>query len=141
MGLNIGKMMQDQLEKTQQFMIQQGQLTMERQAIMQAEMFRKQAAMGVARAQDVTLWFGTFMLLASLGMFAGYSKTRNKGFFGPLLPLSFITLYWADLGYYKKMERISSTAESLLKEHKAIGIPGGPLNFSQIEAIRLKKTK
>ena len=141
MGLNIGKMMQDQLNKTQQFMIQQGQITMDRQAIMQAEMFRKQAAMGVARAQDVTLWFGSFTLIATLGMFAGFAKNKNKAFFGPLLPLSFITLYWADLGFHNKMERISSTAEKLLKEHRAIGIPGGPLDFNEIETIRLKRNK
>ena len=133
--------MQDQLTKTQQFMIQQGQVTMDRQAIMQAEMFKKQAAMGVARAQDVAIWFGSFTLIAAIGMGAGFAKTRNRAYFGPLLPLSFITGYWTDLGYFNKMERISSTAESLLREHKAIGIPGGALEFNEIEAIRLKRIK
>ncbi|KAI6651385.1 Stem/progenitor cells protein [Oopsacas minuta] len=139
MGLNIGKMMQDQLNKTQEFMIQQGQLTMDRQGVMQAEMFRKQAAIGVARAQDTALWFGSFTLCLAFGATAAFAKTKNKVFFGLLLPTTFITCYWIDLGYLNKMKRISSTAEDLLKNHKTIALPGGALNFKEIEANRLGK--
>lgn len=139
MGLNISKKFQDQLAKAQEFMIQQGELNFQRQTLMQAEMFRKQAAIGVARAQDTALWFGSFTLVVAASATVAYFKTRNKGLFGALIPTSFVTCYWIDLGYYDKMKRISSTAEDLLREHKAVGLPGGAINYNDIEAIRLRK--
>lgn len=45
---------------------------MERQMNMQRLMFEKQMATQVARARELFDWLGTFYVLASFGMFAGY---------------------------------------------------------------------
>ena len=139
MGLNISKKFHDQLAKAQEFMVQQGELNFQRQSLMQAEMFRKQAAFGVARAQDTALWFGSFTLVVAAMATVVYSKTRNKVLFGALIPTSFVTCYWIDLGYFNKMKRIGSAAEDLLRQHKAVGLPCGAIKLSDIEAIRLGK--
>jgi len=109
---------------------------------MQRLMFEKQMASQVARAREMFDWLGTFYVLASLGMFAGFAKTRKPNVLMPFLPLTFIVGYQAHLAYGNKIQRIRDEAENILSnETNLIALPGGPLTFDDVELARqaLKK--
>ena len=140
-GKALRQNMEDQLKKTQEFMISQGKINFDRQCILQAEMFRKQAAMSVSRAQDTAIWFTSFTIIAGSGLIIGSLKKKNPAFLTPILPFFFLSAYWTDMGYFTKMERISLKAETLLRDHKTISLPCGPLDIKQIDVIIDKKSK
>ena len=75
---------------------------------MQQEMMRRQMAVQWARSKDMFYWYAGFVSLATLACTAGFLKTRNPTILAPLLPLSFIVGYQADMAAGNKMERIMS---------------------------------
>nr|CAD7589710.1 unnamed protein product [Timema genevievae] len=143
----------------------------ERQIQMQNQMRERMVSMQVARARELLYWFGSFYILAALGMIAGtypsaikkitmnderilikeleymviqrgfcstaprrshqqqfrrprrintvhitiliiiaFRRTRKPGVLAPLLPLSFIGGYQADMAYGNKLHRIRESA-------------------------------
>ncbi|KAK7017067.1 hypothetical protein SK128_006332, partial [Halocaridina rubra] len=79
---------------------------LERQIHMQNEMREKMMSMQIARSRELLYWLGAFYAVAGLGMIAGYRRTRKPGTLVPLLPLSFLLAYQADLAYGSKLNRI-----------------------------------
>ncbi|KAJ0171117.1 hypothetical protein K1T71_013316 [Dendrolimus kikuchii] len=79
-----------------------------------------QMAMQIARTRDVTLWITTFYAFAATAMFAGYRKTKNKAVIAPMLPLTFVTLYYWDLSYGNKLHRIRMEAQHILSNEPEI---------------------
>lgn len=53
-------------------------------------------------------WFGSFYTIAAVGMITGYRRSGKPGVLVPLLPLSFIFGYQADMAYGTKLQRIKS---------------------------------
>ena len=81
---------------------------LERQMEMQLQMRNRAMAQQLGRARDMFNWYGAFYVLAAFGLTAGFLKTRRPWTIIPLVPLSFIVGYQADLALGNKMERILS---------------------------------
>ena len=75
---------------------------------MQLQMRNKAMAQQLGRAREMFNWYAGFYTLAVLGLTAGFLRTRQPWTIIPLVPLSFIVGYQADLVLGNKMERILS---------------------------------
>lgn len=139
MGNYVGKAMEENLAKQQQFMVEMGRITMERQIQMQDQMRERMMATQIARARDLFVWLGSFYGVAGGAMLAGFARTKNPRILAPLLPLTFVVGYQADMAYGTKMNRIKAEAENIVMYEKdLIEIPGGLPTLSTIDAGRMK---
>nr|XP_011454861.2 plasminogen receptor (KT)-like [Crassostrea gigas]XP_011454862.2 plasminogen receptor (KT)-like [Crassostrea gigas] len=141
MGSIMGKAMDENLKKNQEFMKQMNQIVLERQIQMQNQMREKQMAMMVARSRDLFQWFGAFYATYAFAAIAANmkSKGKNKAMVAPLLPLTFILGYQYDLAYGEKMERMRKEADRVLdNESYLLNMPHGLPSFETIEAGRQK---
>ena len=71
MGGILGKTMETNFQKQQDFMLEMNRITLERQIQMQNQMRERMAAAQIARARELLLWLGSFYTLASVGMISG----------------------------------------------------------------------
>jgi len=139
MGNYVGRTMEDNLKKNQEFMLEMNRITMERQIQMQDQMRERMVAQQVAKAREMFLWLGSFYVLAGGGMLAGFLRTKKPVAIAPLLPLTFLVGYQADLAYGSKMNRIKAEAENIMQyERDLIEIPSGLPTLSSIDAGRIR---
>merc|ERR1712154_96836 len=93
----------------------------------------------VAGAREMFLWLGSFYALAGGAMLAGFVRTKKPAAIAPLLPLTFIVGYQADLAYGSKVNRIKAEAENIMQyERDLIEIPSGLPSLSSIDAARIR---
>ncbi|XP_076462925.1 plasminogen receptor (KT)-like [Babylonia areolata] len=138
MGALMGKTMDENLKKQQEFMLKQGQMQMERQLQMQNAMRERQMAMQVARGRDLFMWWASFYSVALFGGIMGFTRRRNPAALVPLVPLTFIVGYMYDLGYGSKVDRIREEADRIIdEEHGLLSLPHGLPTFQDIEKARL----
>ena len=71
MGMLLGKTMEDNFQKNQDFMQENQRVMMERQIQMQNEMRERMMAQSIARSREMFNWFASFYLIASLAMIRG----------------------------------------------------------------------
>ena len=95
MGSAVGKTMEDNFKKQQEFMLEMNRhnnitvviydkrtqlmyciarITLERQIQMQNQMRERMVAQQVAGAREMFLWLGSFYLLAGTGMIAAFAR-------------------------------------------------------------------
>ncbi len=103
MGGILGKAMESNFQKQQDFMLEMNRMTMERQIHMQNQMRQRMQAAQVAGARGMFAWLGSFYAVASVAMIAGFRRTGKPAAVAPLLPLTFIVAYQADLAYGTKV--------------------------------------
>ncbi|CAH1775216.1 unnamed protein product [Owenia fusiformis] len=135
--LGMNKIMDDQLAKNQEFMLKMQTMTLERQLAMQNVMRERMMATQIARSRDLFYWFASFYSLALIGGIAGFRHTRKPAAIVPLVPLTFILGYQADMAFYTKIHRIQVEAESILKsEQDLLAMPGGVPTVETIDQAR-----
>lgn len=88
-------------------------------------LFTCRVAMQIARTRELLNWFGSFYVLAAVGMIAGYRRSGKPGVLVPLLPLSFVFGYQIDMGYGNKIQRIKCKLEFTRKPSEIVSF----LNF------------
>ena len=71
MGMIMGKAMDENLQKNQDFMQEMQRVTMERQIQMQNEMRERMMAQQIAKSREMFTWLSTFYLVAGLAMIRG----------------------------------------------------------------------
>ncbi|CAM1306858.1 PLGRKT (predicted) [Pycnogonum litorale] len=137
MGILLGKTMNENLKKNQDFMIGMQSIQMERQIQMQNQMRERQMSMQIARTREMFYWLGSFYVITSVGLLAGYRKIRKPIILGPLLPLTFFVGYFGDMAYGNKLHRIKSEAENIMEfESQLLAPPRGLPTFAIIEEGR-----
>ena len=52
--------------------------------------------------------YAGFYITATIGLLAGYARTKNPAMLGPIIPFTFLVGYQADMALGNKMERILS---------------------------------
>ncbi|KAL3869614.1 hypothetical protein ACJMK2_042281 [Sinanodonta woodiana] len=140
MGSIVGKAMDENMKKQQDFILKTGQITLERQIQMQNQMRERQVAIAVARARDIFVWFGSFYATSAFLMLAGFAKKKNPGVIAPLIPLTFILGYQFDLAYGTKIKRLQAEADRIIDlEPELLDMPHGLPSFSDIERERMKQ--
>jgi hypothetical protein len=124
MGAIIGKSMDENLRKNQEFMVATQRAQLERQMHMQNAMREQQMAIQLARGRDMFHYWIAFYTVAGTAAVAAFKKSRNPSILVPFLPLGFIVAYFGDMAYGTKMERIRAEAERiLLNESHLIDLP------------------
>ncbi|XP_047115207.1 plasminogen receptor (KT) [Schistocerca piceifrons] len=138
MGGFISRSTDANLKRNQEFMTEMNKVAVERNIHMQNFMRERQMAMQIARAREQLYWFGSFYILATMGMVAGYRRSRKSGVLAPLLPLTFVLAYQADMAYGSKLHRIRSEAEMIMNhEADLLDLPCGLPSVSIIDQARL----
>jgi len=141
MGSLVGKAMDENLKKNQQFMLEMQKVQLERQIQMQNQMRERIMAMQIAKTRELLYWLGSFYVLATIGMLSGYRRTKNPRVLLPFVPLSFVVGYQADFAYGSKISRIKAEAENILGfESTLLDMPYGMPTPSSIDEARLKLT-
>ncbi|KAI8773234.1 plasminogen receptor (KT) [Biomphalaria glabrata] len=142
MGNIVGKAMDENLKKNQEFMLKTQQLQLERQLAMQNEIRERQMAAMIAKSRDVFWFYTTFETLFSTGLTLGALRTKRYSLLVPIIPLSFIFAYQWDLAYGSKLTRIREMADRIIdEEHHLLELPHGLPTFSSVEAARLAQKK
>lgn len=137
MGGILGKTMESQFQKQQDFMLEMNRITLERQIQMQNQMRERMAAAQIAKAREMVVWLGSFYTLAATGMITGFLRTKRPAVIAPLLPLTFMVGYQADLAYGSKLNRIKSEAENIMMfERDIIEMPSGLPTVSSLDVGR-----
>ena len=71
MGSFLGKTMDENLQKNQQFMEEMQRVTMERNIQLQNQMRERMVALQIARSREMFTWLISFYLIAGVGMIRG----------------------------------------------------------------------
>ncbi|CAH2097537.1 unnamed protein product [Euphydryas editha] len=106
MGNNFSINLEDEYRKNQNFIQNLNEVAMERQIQLRNQIAERQRAMELAKSRDLCLWLTVFSVAATAGLFTGFRRTKRTYFLFPLLPLTFINLYYWDLAYGNKMHRL-----------------------------------
>ncbi|XP_054715626.1 plasminogen receptor (KT)-like [Uloborus diversus] len=137
MGSFVGKSVDENFKKNQEFMMQLQRLQLERQIHMRNQIRERKLALQIAKSRECFYWLGAFYVLAAGSMIAAFQKTKKPITLSALLPLTFIVLYQGDLAYGNKLQRITSEAENILQfEENLLHLPLGLPNFESIEEGR-----
>ncbi|KAJ8710294.1 hypothetical protein PYW07_009660 [Mythimna separata] len=106
--------MEENFKKNQEFIQIINKVKMERQIQLQYQMQERQMAMEIAKSRDTCLWLTTFYVTATTGLLTGFRRTKRPYLLMPLIPLTFVTLYYWDLAYGNKVHRIRMEAEHIM---------------------------
>ncbi|XP_026332767.1 plasminogen receptor (KT)-like [Hyposmocoma kahamanoa] len=131
--------MEENFKKNQEFIQTINKIKMERQIQLQYQMQERQVAMQIAKNRDTCLWLTTFSIATATALFTGFRRTKRQYLLMPLVPLTFVTLYFWDLAYGNKMHRIRMEAEHIMThEADMLEWPCGLPSPSSIDLGRLE---
>ncbi|XP_028660777.1 plasminogen receptor (KT) [Erpetoichthys calabaricus] len=137
MGFLMSKSLDENMKKQQEFMLLNSRLQLERQILMQNQMRERQMAMQIAWSREFLKYYGTFFGLVTVGCTLGALKKNRPAMLVPLVPLSLILLYQADMAYGTLLTRMKAEAEQVLDtESYRLQLPHGTPNFESIEKAR-----
>ncbi|CAB3229445.1 unnamed protein product [Arctia plantaginis] len=130
--------MEENFKNNQEFIQTINKIKMERQIQLQYQMQERQVAMDIAKSRDTCLWLTAFSITAATGLFTGFRRTKRPYLLMPLIPLTFVTLYYWDLAYGNKVHRIRMEAEHIMThEADSLEWPCGLPTPSSIDLGRL----
>ncbi|XP_026483289.1 plasminogen receptor (KT) [Vanessa tameamea] len=138
MGNYISINLEDHYRRNEKFLQNLNEIAMERQIQLKNQMAERQRAMDLAKSRDLCLWYSVFYVSATAGLFTGFRRTKRAYFLFPLLPLTFVNLYYWDLAYGNKMHRLRMEAEHIMAhESDLLEVPCGLPTPSSIDQRRL----
>ena len=106
---NISSGIRNTMEETQELMLR-------RQIELNACQIReRQMAMNLARQRDMTNFMGAFYAIAA-PLLIHKARSGSPAMAAPLLPLTFVLAYNADMAYGNKIARIRAEAERILND-------------------------
>lgn len=79
---------------------------MERWIQMHYQIKKREQALELAQQRELFYWLGSFYITTIIGSISVYRRMKNSMVFLPLLPLTFVMGYSADLAYGNKIQRI-----------------------------------
>ncbi|XP_061392355.1 plasminogen receptor (KT) isoform X2 [Musca vetustissima] len=82
------------------------ELKMERWIQMHYQIKEREEAIQIARNRELFYWISGFYLTSMFGCISVYQRTRRPISLLPMVPLSFVMGYYADLAYGSKIHRI-----------------------------------
>lgn len=84
---------------------------MERWIQMHYQIKEREEAIQIARNRELFYWISGFYLTSMFGCISVYQRTRRPISLLPMVPLSFVMGYYADLAYGSKIHRIKGNYE------------------------------
>ena len=73
---------------------------------MHFQMKERETAMQISRARELFYWLASFYAVSTVGLIGRFRTTKRPGTLAPIVPLSFVVAYYADLAYGTKIHRI-----------------------------------
>lgn len=102
-------------------------------------MKQKEKALEIARNRELFLWMFGFYLVAGTGIVSKFARVKRPAVLTPLIPMSFVLLYFGDLGYGSKVHRIHAEAEMIMEHEKdLLALPLGLPTVQSIDAARIE---
>ncbi|XP_060536919.1 plasminogen receptor (KT) [Cylas formicarius] len=127
------------LIKDQDLITELDNIKIERQLQMRYQMRQRQTALEIAKQRELFYWFGAFYLTSVAGAIASYRYKRKSSLILPLVPLTFVFAYQADLAYGTKRHRILVEAEHIMQfEEDLLELPLGVPTPSSIDLKRMQ---
>ncbi|KAJ8951447.1 hypothetical protein NQ318_006876 [Aromia moschata] len=112
-------------------------IKIERQLQMRNQMREREVALEIAKSRELFFWYSAFYLTSVAWVITSYRYKRKPIYFAPLVPLSFVLAYQADLAYGNKLHRIIVEAEHILQfESDLLALPLGVPTASSIDLKR-----
>ncbi|XP_035774057.1 plasminogen receptor (KT)-like [Anopheles albimanus] len=127
------------LKKNQEYISEMNKIKMERWIQMHYQMKSRETAMQISKARELFYWLASFYGVSTLGLVSRFRLTKRPGTLAPIVPLSFIVAYYADLAYGTKIHRIQAEAEMIMhNEPELLEWPSGLPTVSEIDSARLE---
>ncbi|XP_055383912.1 plasminogen receptor (KT) [Condylostylus longicornis] len=130
---------QNIIKKNQEYISEMNRIKMERWIQMHYQIKEREHALKIAKDRELFFWLSGFYILFTINALARYKRTKRSGVLGPLLPLTFITAYYADLSYGSKLHRIRAEADMILQhEQELLEWPTGIPTVASIDEARVE---
>ncbi|XP_072948284.1 plasminogen receptor (KT) [Epargyreus clarus] len=138
MGSYLSINLEENYKKNEKFLQSLNEIAMERQIQLQYQMAERQKALAIARSRDIFLWFTAFYVTSATGLLTGFRRTKRPYLLVPLIPLTFVDLYYWDLAYGNKLHRIRMEAEHIMThEADMLEMPCGLPTPSSVDQGRM----
>ncbi|CAG9855306.1 unnamed protein product [Phyllotreta striolata] len=139
MGNSFTINMEENFRKNQEFITEMNTIKIERQIQMRNQMRERLVALEIAKSRELFFWFSAFYLTSFTWAVTCYRYKRKPVFLVPLVPLTFIIAYQADLAYGTKLHRIIVESEHILKfERDLLQLPLGVPTASALDQKRME---
>lgn len=79
---------------------------MERWIQMHYQIKERELAIELSRTRELFYWLGSFYAVSLIGIVSRFQATKRAGILAPVVPMSFVIAYYADLAYGSKTHRI-----------------------------------
>ncbi|XP_072402810.1 plasminogen receptor (KT) [Diabrotica undecimpunctata] len=139
MGNSFTIDMEKNFKKNQEFITEMNTIKIERQLQMKNQMREREVALQIAKSREMFFWCGAFYITSVAWALTCYRYKRKPIYLAPLVPLTFVVSYQADLAYGNKLHRILVEAENILHfESELLQLPLGVPTASAIDLKRLE---
>lgn len=126
------------LKKNQEYISEMNKIKMERWIQMHYQIKERETALEISRARELFYWLASFYGVATVGLIGRFNSTKRPAVLAPIVPLSFLVAYYADLAYGTKIHRITAEAEMIMQhEPELLEWPSGLPTVSEIDSARL----
>lgn len=112
---------------------------MERWIQMHYMIKQREMAKEIAKNREMFFWLSTFYVVTSTGLISKFRRMKRPAILAPLVPMTFVIGYYADLAYGTKVHRINAEAEMIMNhEEELLEWPSGIPTVSEIDQARIE---
>lgn len=112
---------------------------MERWIQMHYMIKQREMAKEIAKNREMFFWLSTFYVVTSMGLISKFRRMKRPAILAPLVPMTFVIGYYADLAYGTKVHRINAEAEMIMNhEEELLEWPSGIPTVSEIDQARIE---
>ncbi|XP_055858116.1 plasminogen receptor (KT) [Episyrphus balteatus] len=126
-------------KKNQESISEMNRIKMERWIQMHYQIKERELAVSLARNRELFFWITGFCATSVIACTSYYQRVRRVTVLAPILPLTFLAAYYADLAYGSKLHRIRAEADMIMqREQEHLQWPGGLPTVASIDEARVE---
>lgn len=127
------------LKKNQESISEMNRIKMERWIQMHYQIKERELAVSLAKNRELFFWITGFTATSAIACTLYFQRVRRFTVLTPILPLIFVTAYYADLAYGSKLHRIRAEADMIMqREQEHLQWPGGLPTVASIDEARVE---
>uniref|UniRef100_A0A336M880 CSON010997 protein n=1 Tax=Culicoides sonorensis TaxID=179676 RepID=A0A336M880_CULSO len=125
--------------KNQEYISEMNRIKMERWIQMHYMIKQREMAKEIAKNRELFFWLSAFYAVTSTGIISRFRRMKRPAILTPLVPMTFVLGYYADLAYGTKLNRINAEAEMIMNhEEELLEWPSGIPTVSEIDQARIE---
>ncbi|XP_063704063.1 plasminogen receptor (KT) [Culicoides brevitarsis] len=125
--------------KNQEYISEMNRIKMERWIQMHYMIKQREMAKEIAKNRELFFWLSAFYGVTTTGLISRFRRLKRPAILAPLIPMSFVLGYYADLAYGTKVHRINAEAEMIMNhEEELLEWPSGIPTVSEIDQARIE---